>query len=96
MTKPRAATAAHLGAQAPTFERPWSHADVLTMTECALRLGGRREDVERWLRRAGLVAVLDWGERVVWGSVLHALDPTAARPTPSGGRKVTATAPPLR
>lgn len=81
-----------------TIVRPWSEADVLTPSEAAARLSGSRVDVEAWLRQLGLVAVLPWGARVVWGAVLRALDPASrpaapAPPAPRGRRITTHTTP---
>ena len=76
--------------RAPTVERAWSEADVLTLSEAARRLRARRVDVETWLRQIGIVSRLPFGERVSWGAVLRALDPAAApRPTRPGGRVVS-------
>ena len=69
------------------YLRPMSEAEVLTPVELARRLGGRREDAMAWARSMGLVSILPWGERVVWGrvlAVLGAIQPAeeAKRPGP--------------
>jgi hypothetical protein len=83
-----------------TIVRPWSEADMLTLSEAANRMSGSRVDVEGWLRQLGLVVVLPWGERVVWGAVLRAIDP-ASRPAPPAapaprGRRLSTSATPVK
>lgn len=51
--------------------QPASTADVLTLTEAAERLGGRRNVAIQWLRDRRLVRdIPGLGDRVVWGDVL--------------------------
>lgn len=53
--------------------RPHSEADVLTVAETAKRLRIRRADCQAWLERLGLLVDVAGSPRVVWGSVIRAL-----------------------
>jgi hypothetical protein len=69
-------------------ERTWSDADVLTVDEVARRLAGRRVEVHAWLQQLGLLARTPWGDRVVWGAVVRAMDPHQRPDVQTPGRRV--------
>jgi len=51
-----------------------SPASVLTITAAVEQLGGRAQNVRKWLRSRGLVIQTAIGERVIWGRVLEELE----------------------
>jgi len=57
----------------PLHERPWSHADLLTVSETAKRLKIRATDARQWLRQSKLICNVVGRERVIWGEVIKAL-----------------------
>lgn len=74
--------------------RPYSEADVLTVAETAKRLRIRRADCQAWLERLGLLVDVAGSPRVVWGSVIRALQ--APEPPKQAARGFRPTAAPVR
>ena len=77
--------------------RPWSRDDLLTVTEAAERIGGRRQDAVAWLRARRLVRTVGDREVVIWGDVLDEIRASAfASPSVAVGSRVPRAVVPAR